>query len=197
MRHPASKQLFFYWNRLRGARPAPERAEFNPTVVPGLLTDIFMLEPMAAGLYQVRLAGSRLCALFGQELRGEPALHLVTPAAEADLTEMLAIVTGDVAPVIAGISAVMPDGMSLEGELLLLPLLLGGHSSDRLIGSITFPPAARRPVDASVGLEILSFRVINEAEMANLPPLVPDLPIDVRHLTARRGHLTVLDGGLR
>jgi hypothetical protein len=197
MRHPASKQLFFYWNRLRGARPAPDRADFNPSAVAPQLADIFLLEPMAAELYRVRLAGSRLCALFGQELRGEPALNLVSPAAEADFTEMLAIVTGDTVPVIAGISALLPDGQSLPGEMLLLPLIQGGHSSDRLLGSVTFPPALRRPVEPCVGLDILSFRVLNEAEIGNLPPPAPDLPIDVRHLTARRGHLTILDGGLR
>ena len=37
MRHAASKDLFRYWETLRGSRPAPERGEIEPAEIRGIL----------------------------------------------------------------------------------------------------------------------------------------------------------------
>ncbi len=70
MKHEGSIALFQYWNRLRNGRPAPRRTEIEPADIKTLLADTFILEKDARGEPVFRLAGTRLCALYGRELKG-------------------------------------------------------------------------------------------------------------------------------
>ena len=70
MKHAASRQLYAYWEERRGRRAAPERAEIEPGAIRGALSDAFILSLDAARGHPVRLAGTRVCALFDRELRG-------------------------------------------------------------------------------------------------------------------------------
>ena len=68
---PSLQTLYSYWNELRAGRIAPQRLEIEPSRIAGILSETFMLERTDAGTYQFRLAGTRLCELFGSELRGK------------------------------------------------------------------------------------------------------------------------------
>ena len=70
MKHEKSTSLFQYWNRLRGNRPAPRRTEIEPADIKANLADTFILEQDTRGRPMFRLAGTRLCATFGRELKG-------------------------------------------------------------------------------------------------------------------------------
>ena len=70
MKQNGSMALFQYWNRLRDGRPAPKRTEIEPADIKGLLADTFILERDSRGEAVFRLAGTRLCATFGRELKG-------------------------------------------------------------------------------------------------------------------------------
>jgi len=77
MKHAASRELYAYWEAKRGTRPAPERAEIEPGAIRGILSDTFILA-LDRGLGRpVRLAGTRVCALFDREIKG---VGLVNPA---------------------------------------------------------------------------------------------------------------------
>ncbi|TXM87718.1 PAS domain-containing protein, partial [Methylobacterium sp. WL122] len=70
MKHPTSRMLYSYWDRLRGQRCAPERSEIEPGAIRHLLADSLILElDMPHRTATLRLAGTRVCALFGRELR--------------------------------------------------------------------------------------------------------------------------------
>ena len=71
MKHAASRELYAYWEERRGQRPAPERADIEPGAIRQALSDTFILELEAADGHSFRLAGTRVCALFGRELKGE------------------------------------------------------------------------------------------------------------------------------
>ena len=71
MKHPASRRLFSYWEELRGKRPAPERAEIEPGAIRQILSEAFIVALDPAAGYSFRLAGTRVCALFCRELKGE------------------------------------------------------------------------------------------------------------------------------
>ena len=62
--------LYGYWNEVRAGRLAPRRLEIEPSRIAGILSETFMLERVDAATYRYRLAGTRLCELFGSELRG-------------------------------------------------------------------------------------------------------------------------------
>ena len=70
MKQRTLQTLYGYWNEARAGRLAPLRLEIEPSRIAGILAETFMLERMDAATYQYRLAGTRLCELFGSELRG-------------------------------------------------------------------------------------------------------------------------------
>ena len=67
MKHASTRAVFDYWNTRRGARPAPERADIDPVAIRHALGDTFMLAADFADELRFRLAGTRVCALFGRE----------------------------------------------------------------------------------------------------------------------------------
>ena len=70
MKQDGSIALFHYWNRLRHGRTAPKRTEIEPADIKTLLADTFILERDTRSEAVFRLAGTRLCAVFGRELKG-------------------------------------------------------------------------------------------------------------------------------
>ena len=70
MKLAASRELFAYWNALRGARSAPERDDVDPGAIRGVLADTFILEFDPAAGFPLRVVGTRTNALFLRELRG-------------------------------------------------------------------------------------------------------------------------------
>src|SRR6188474_1899724 len=71
MKHPSNRELFDYWNERRGERLAPERADIEPSAIRHILGDTFVLEVSGIESHLFRIAGTRLCALFGRELKSE------------------------------------------------------------------------------------------------------------------------------
>ena len=69
MKHPSNRELFEYWNERRGTRLAPERADIEPGAIRHVLGDTFVIEVHGDESQAFRLAGTRLCALFGRELK--------------------------------------------------------------------------------------------------------------------------------
>jgi hypothetical protein len=76
MKHPSNRELFDYWNERRGERLAPERADIEPAAIRHVLGDTFVIEMSGSDSHQFRIAGTRLCALFGRELKAESFLKL-------------------------------------------------------------------------------------------------------------------------
>lgn len=134
MKHPSSRQLFEYWNVQRGLRLAPERNDIEPGPIRRALSDTFILGRDAGGTYRFRLAGTRLCALFGRELKGSDFLSLWAEAERPAMQKRLAAVTGESASFVAGASGHVAGAPAAELELLLLPLRHRDRSQVRLIG---------------------------------------------------------------
>ena len=82
MKHPASRELFAYWDERRGKHSAPERADIEPGAIRQVLSDAFILALDGGAGHPFRLAGTRVCALFGRELKGEPFIGLWAGASQ-------------------------------------------------------------------------------------------------------------------
>jgi hypothetical protein len=67
MKHSSIRELFDYWNERRGRRAAPERGDIEPGDIRGVLADTFILAFDAPASHPFRIAGTRVCALFGRE----------------------------------------------------------------------------------------------------------------------------------
>lgn len=136
MKNVATRALYDYWERLRAGRAAPERSEVDPGSIRTLLGDVFMLELGGTDSHVVRLAGTRICALLGQEWKGRP---FAEPFAARDWPEVYKLLDGvaeSARPAVAGIQGETADGRTIDLELLVLPLRHRGRTHARLMGSL-------------------------------------------------------------
>lgn len=122
MKHAASRELYAYWDERRGTRPAPERAEIEPGAIRGVLSDTFILSLDRDTGHPVRLAGTRVCALFGREIKGESFLNLWGAGSQPIVASLLSILTDECTGTVAGVTAQNAGGEPIDLELLLLPL---------------------------------------------------------------------------
>ncbi len=144
MKHSSTRELFNYWNAQRGSRPAPERSEIEPGAIRRALADTFMLDIDPRRGHPFRIAGTRVCALFGRELKGLSFAGLWAAQGRDEVRDLLASVVSETVGVVAGVSATSGGGAALYLELLpSLPLAQRGGASSRLLGALapTEPPA--------------------------------------------------------
>ncbi len=134
MKHAASRELYAYWDERRGKRPAPERAEIEPGAIRQVLSDAFILALDGGAGHPFRLAGTRVCALFGRELKSEPFIGLWAAASQPTIADLMTILDQEQVGTVAGVTAKNGDGEPIDLELLLLPLSSTRPSLARAIG---------------------------------------------------------------
>jgi hypothetical protein len=192
MKHPSNRELFAYWNEQRGERLAPERSDIEPSAIRQVLGDTFVLEADGLGHYPFRLAGTRLCALFGRELKGESFSKLWHRSGQSAVRELMAVVLEEKVGVIASVTGSTVDDtlLPVSLELLLLPLAYEARAEARLLGAMG-PMAVPYWLGAkSIGpLNLGMFRHIGPAVDAVAPPRLRAVAGRLRH------GLTVYDGG--
>lgn len=188
MRHSATRILFAYWDLLRGERTAPERGEIQPGAIRHVLADMFVLSTEPGQVASFRLAGTRLCALMGGELKGRAFASLWPTALEAEIERLVDTVLDDAAGVVGGVNGTTERGASLTLELLLLPLRHHGKTHARLLGALS--PAVIPPwigLEPITALSTLSLRVIWPSGRLFAGAQVPGVE--------RRRHLVIHTGG--
>lgn len=136
MKAAATKELFGYWNRLRGARAAPERADVDPAAIRGALGDTFILEADEAAGFPFRLAGTRIAAISGHEMKGEKFLDMWRGPDRATLAGALATVSDDAAVAVIGAQGSTELGRKVDLEIGLLPLRHRGRTHARVLGAL-------------------------------------------------------------
>jgi hypothetical protein len=141
MKHESTKALFAYWNERRGARPAPERGDIDPVAIRHALGDTFMLAADFVGQLRFRLAGTRICALFARELKGESFTALWSEPGRKLVEDVLTVVTDESTGAVAGLTGRTEDGSEVDLEMLLLPLAHVGHARIRALGVLVPIPA--------------------------------------------------------
>jgi len=187
MKHAASRQLYAYWEERRGRRSAPERADIEPGAIREVLSDAFILALDGGTGHPFRLAGTRVCALFGRELKGEPFIGLWAAASQPILADLLAILDDERVGTVAGVTAQSADGEPIELELLLLPLGASRPSLARTIGILAPLKAPQWLGSSPLGaLTLGGRRHIGASIETRLLP---------RFMTPHRRHLVIHEGG--
>jgi hypothetical protein len=182
MKHPSNQEFFAYWNEKRGAFRAPDRSDIEPDAVRALLGDIFVLSCDSTSRYPFRVAGTRLCALFGRDLKDLGFSELFAPEARREIEDIITVVTEEMLPAVAGITATSPEGPA-HLELLLLPFNHRAHAPLSLTGLLApFEGDHSRLRD----FKLTSWRYIH-------PPTERLVPRALRKLQLARG-LMVYEG---
>jgi hypothetical protein len=182
MKHPSNQQFFAYWNQKRGEGRAPDRGDFKPDAVRQLLGDIFVLACDEANRYPFRVAGTRLCALLGRDLKDQSFPALFGSESRRDIEDIVTAVTEDMLPAVAGITATSDSG-GAHLELLLLPFNHRAHVPLSMTGLLA-------PFETGHGqlrdFKLTSWRYIH-------PPTERLVPRALRKLKLARG-LMVYEG---
>ena len=100
MKHAVSQELFQYWSKLRGERNAPDRSDLDPAMIRGILADTFVLEvaPRVGTQdrsFSIRLSGTRVNALFLDELKQRCFLSVWDPDERPAVEDILNSVLDD------------------------------------------------------------------------------------------------------
>lgn len=134
---PAIGQIEAYWEGLRDGRLMPGRAEVDPRGISQALEQAFILEKIAPGLAQIRLAGMHLNDLMAMEVRGMPITALFQPEARHEMQR----ITHDVMdlPAVVRLSLTSERGFGrapLEAQMILMPLRDGHGAPTRIFGAL-------------------------------------------------------------
>jgi hypothetical protein len=136
MKHPSSREFFAYWDARRGDARAPDRSEIEPDAVRGLLGDIFVLSYDNEAGYPFRVAGTRVCALLGRDLKDFSFSALFAPESRHEIEDLISYVAEEMLAAVAGITATSPDGRTAHLELLLLPFNNRAHAPVSMTGML-------------------------------------------------------------
>jgi len=183
MKHPSSRGFFAYWDAQRGDARAPDRSEIEPGAVRELLGDIFVLSYDNDAGYPFRVAGTRVSALLGRDLKDVGFSTLFAHDARREIDDVISYVAEEMLPAIAGITATSEDGRTAHLELLLLPFNNRAHAPVSLTGSLA-------PFEDDLGT-LRDFRMTSWRYLHRPEKLVP------RALRKQqRGRLTFVAGAL-
>ena len=178
MKHPSSRQFFAYWDAKRGHARAPDRSEIEPGAVRELLGDIFVLSYDNEAGFPFRVAGTRVSALLGRDLRDQSFSALFTEAARREIEGIVTAVAEETLPAIAGITATAQNGQLAHLELLLLPFITRAHAPISLTGVLA-------PFESDLGtlgeFSLTSHRYLHRPEKL--------LPRAIRKLQVARGFM--------
>lgn len=192
MKHTSTRDLYRYWNECRGRRLAPERADIDPTAIPRVLADTFLLGIGTNADLAFRLAGTRVCALFCRELKGELFVDLFGRRSHDSIHDLIGVVGDEAVPTVAGVTGHLGDGDSIDLELLLLPLRHRGRTDARLLGVLApIPTPAWIGAMPIAALTLGTLRHIGSFDDSSRLPILPSAMPAGR---LRHG-LVVYDGG--
>ena len=182
MKHPSTRLVFDHWNTKRGVRAAASRADIDPGVIRHALSDTFMLAADFIDQLRFRLAGTRVCALFDREIKGELFADFWNEDSRSSIDELLAIVNDERVGVVAGLTAHTEDGAKADLEMLLLPIAPAGQARVRAIGVLAplAPPwwLGAKPVTA---LTLGTLRhTLTGADLRLAPRIVPGADSRIR-----------------
>jgi hypothetical protein len=192
MKHATTREVFAYWDNCRGNRPAPERSDIEPGAVRRVLCDTFILTFDRKAGHPFRLAGTRLCALMGCELKGEPFADLWREQSRQEIEGLLKTIATETVGLVASASGETESGHKIDLELLLLPLGHRGRMPARLLGSLSpLRPPCWAGVTPVIDLTLGGYRHLGPAADAASPPHFRTTSLE----QAERHGLVVLQGG--
>lgn len=178
MKHPSTREFFAYWDTKRGTARAPDRCDFDPSAVRELLGDIFVLAYEAAGGFPFRVAGTRVCALAGCDLKDRSFTALFSEESRSEIDEIATVVAEETLGAIAGITAMRADNSPAHMELLLLPFNARPHTPQSITGLLA-------PFDCEHG-QLSAFRLTSWRYLHRPERLVPRA---IRKLQIARGFM--------
>ena len=151
MKHATTRELFDCWDALRGDEIAPSRDALSPDPIRHLLGDMFLLSAQHDETFPIRVAGTRLCALAGRDIKGQDFLGLWDEESRHELFDLLTVATEENIATVAGANLRQGDPSRQSShpprylELLLLPFLADPAAAHPSVAGSLVPLTAAAP----------------------------------------------------
>jgi hypothetical protein len=197
MLHPGSRQLFRYWETLRAEKAYPRREDVDFAAIKAVMPDLVIIErDHLRKSFRYRLAGSRVCALFGMNLTGTDAFaswdHFETDV----IRRHLEIALTRFQPAVIRMRLTTDRDQQLAAELVVLPVQMQNSNRVQLIGGMfPFRPAASMGHTVIAARELVSARVIWTEHQGILPTQPENMLPNVGDRPVSR-NFRLIDGGL-
>ena len=123
------RDLYGYWNKLRGDRFAPSRSIVGPSAIPKLLPYICLVEALRSPQrFRFRLAGTEIVDYYGEEMTGKLLQDLDLNDHSLEIGRDYHRVVQTNAPTLQTYQFTKNSGQWLNYERILLPLSENGTS---------------------------------------------------------------------
>jgi hypothetical protein len=193
--HPSSRHLFRHWEMLRAERPCPTREEFDLYPVRLLMPDMVIIDrDNLRSSFCYRLTGTRVCALFQDNLTTTDALHGWDKFETDVVSRHLLTVINQKQPAVIRMRLTTNRSQTVAAELLALPVHMRGSSRIQILGGMfPFRPASSLGHTAIQHRELVSARVI-WTEHSEQDDNIEHFPLETR---ARhyKPMFTLIEGG--
>lgn len=134
LQNPVFAFAYDLWNRKRGGRSLPSRADFDPLELKPILARLMLIEVIADPPdFRYRLAGTLARDLTGEELTGRRVLDLVPPQHGRLLWNSLCEMQVDRQPQYILLDIIVASGEPLSYRVLRLPLGADGETVDMVM----------------------------------------------------------------
>lgn len=159
MRHAHSQLLLDRWRLDRGETLAPCKTDIEPRAIKDHLAFAFLLKREAGDKFMFSLAGTGVCDLFGQELRGHSFVHLWADASRNAARTALIRVSNLSVPTVASAVGETADLRPMPAEILLLPYADGRGETTWILGHFQ----ALDPLSRLIGRKLVRMRMTANA----------------------------------
>lgn len=157
--------LLRYWESLRAGRIVPARSEIDPRQIRSALKHTFILEFDPIGGIRFRLAGERICALMGMELRGMPACSLIQVPDRQEFEQTLHALSRN--PEI--VEYRLAGQFNAAARMLLLPMQDADGDITRILGGLSMRGSVYDPPVRFGIVEKMKTRIVAGAGPTLLP----------------------------
>lgn len=191
--HPGSRALFRYWEAVRGEMSAPPRDWLDLQKIRSLVPFLFMIERTPTHGFAWRLAGTKVCDLWGMELTGMPALAQGDPFERETVSRLLDGVVDEHQPFVLRFRLTSTLGMMVAAELVGLPLRARNNAATYVFGVVMpFREANWRRHDSVTTFELSAARSIWTEPVPGARDITPE-----RSPRANLPHaFQIINGGL-
>jgi hypothetical protein len=198
MRHKTTQTLWTYFNLVREEEEVPLRSAIDPVALKTVLPDLFILELAQHGDLRFRLAGTRLCAMMGRELRGLSFSGIFSSSRRHKMGLAGQTVLTTRQPALANVWLRVNDDEREEIELMMLPLASAPGQVDRIFGSVARFTPGEPPMLQNPLFDVQAIRFLHPGEDGLATP--EGRPAEARIFAAspeRMRRFTVIEGGRR
>jgi hypothetical protein len=160
--HSRARDLFRYWESIRGERTAPLRSDISLQQICNLLPWIFISEPAGeTSAHHLRLAGTGLCQLWGENMTGRDLFACWGAFERETMYRLLGAAVKDQQPFVMRCRARTETGLQANLEILGLPVEADDTGKKQVLGLVVpFQEPELFRHDRLVTFDLVSIRII-------------------------------------